>query len=67
MWRNGQPFFSAPPATLTAPPKPQPMKAAGGIKLGDRCQPGDYVFQVSAITRAHGTREAEDGDAVDEL
>jgi len=54
VWRNGRPFFSAPPSTLAASPKARPMKAAGGIKLGDRMPPGDYVFQVSAITRPAG-------------
>ncbi len=54
VWRNGQPFFSAPPATLTPLPKPQPTKAAGGIRLGEKMPPGDYVFQVSAITRPTG-------------
>ena len=54
VWRNGRPFFGAPPSTLAAPPKAQAMKAAGGIKLGERMPPGDYVFQVSAITRPTG-------------
>ncbi|MBK5298994.1 MAG: VWA domain-containing protein [Vicinamibacteria bacterium] len=54
VWRDGRPYFSAPPATLTPLPKPQPTKAAGGIKLGDRMPPGDYVFQVSAITKPTG-------------
>jgi hypothetical protein len=54
IWRNGRPFFSAPPATLTPLPKPQPTKAAGGIQLGDRMPPGDYVFQVSAVTKTTG-------------
>ena len=67
VWRDGRPFFSAPPATLTPLPKPQPIKAAGGIKLGERMPPGDYVFQVSATTRARRAREAEDGDALDQL
>ncbi|MBK5297354.1 MAG: hypothetical protein JJE40_09360, partial [Vicinamibacteria bacterium] len=40
--------------TLTPLPKPQPTKAAGGIKLGDRMPPGDYVFQVSAATKPTG-------------
>jgi hypothetical protein len=30
------------------------VKAAGGIKLGETMPPGDYVFQVSAITRPPG-------------
>jgi VWFA-related protein len=54
VWRNGRPFFSAPPSTLAAAPKARPLKAAGGIKLGERMPPGDYVFQVSAITRPAG-------------
>jgi hypothetical protein len=57
VWRNGQPFFSAPPATLTPLPKPQPTKAAGGIQLGPRMPAGDYVFQVSAVTKATGRRK----------
>ena len=32
----------------------RPMKAAGGIKLGDRMPAGDYVFQVTATTRGPG-------------
>ena len=54
VWRDGRPYFSAPPATLAPLPKPQPTKAAGGIQLGRRIPPGDYVFQVSAVTRATG-------------
>jgi hypothetical protein len=51
VWRNGRPFFSAPPSTLAPAATARPVKAAGGIKLGETMPPGDYVFQVSAITR----------------
>ena len=51
VWRDGKPFFSAPPSTLVAPLKKQAVKAAGGLKLGDRMPAGDYVFQVTATTR----------------
>jgi VWFA-related protein len=54
VWRDGRPYFSAPPATLTPLPKPRPTKAAGGIQLGRRMPPGDYVFQVSAVTKPAG-------------
>jgi hypothetical protein len=54
VWRDGRPYFSAPPATLTPLPKPRPTKAAGGIQLGRRMPPGDYVFQVSAVTKPTG-------------
>ncbi len=54
VWRDGKPFFSAPPSTLVPPLKKQPVKAAGGIKLGERMPPGDYVFQVTATTRGPG-------------
>ena len=37
------------------------MTAAGGIKLGGAMPPGDYVFQVSAITRPAG--RAKPGNA----
>ena len=67
VWRNGRPYFSAPPATLTPLPKPQPTKAAGGIQLGGRMPPGDYVFQVSAVTQPTGRSKPEDGDALDEF
>jgi VWFA-related protein len=61
VWRDGRPYFSAPPSTLTAPAKGQPMTAAGGIKLGGAMPQGDYVFQVSAITRPAG--RAKPGNA----
>ena len=54
VWRNGRPFFSAPPSTLAPAAKARPVKAAGGIKLGDKMPPGDYVFQVSAVTKPTG-------------
>lgn len=54
VWREGTPFFSAPPATIVPPLKKQPVKAAGGIKLGEKMPPGDYVFQVTATTRGPG-------------
>ena len=54
VWRDGKPFFSAPPSTLVPPLKKQPVKAAGGIKLGERMPPGDYVFQVTVTTRGPG-------------
>jgi len=54
LWRNGRPFFSAPPSTLTPLPRPRPTKAAGGIQLGPRMPSGDYVFQVSAVTKPTG-------------
>jgi VWFA-related protein len=54
VWRDGKPFFSAPPVTLVPPVKKQPASAAGGIKLGERMPPGDYVFQVTATTSRSG-------------
>lgn len=54
VWRDGKPFFSAPPSTIVPPLKKQPVKAAGGIKLGEKMPPGDYVFQVTATTRGPG-------------
>ena len=54
VWRDGKPFFSAPPATVVPPLRKQPVKAAGGIGLGVRMPPGDYVFQVTATTRGPG-------------
>ena len=54
VWRDGKPFFSAPPATIVPPAKKQPTRAAGGIKLGEKMPPGDYVFQVTATTRGAG-------------
>jgi VWFA-related protein len=54
VWRDGKPFFSAPPSTIVPPAKKQPTKAAGGIKLGEKMPPGDYVFQVTATTRGPG-------------
>jgi hypothetical protein len=54
VWRDGRPFFSAPPSTIVPPLKKRPVKAAGGIKLGEKMPPGDYVFQVTATTRGPG-------------
>lgn len=54
VWRDGKPFFSAPPVTVDPPVKKKPTRAAGGIKLGERMPPGDYVFQVTATTRGSG-------------
>ena len=54
VWRDGKPFFSAPPSTIVAPTKKQPARVAGGIKLGEKMPPGDYVFQVTATTRGPG-------------
>jgi VWFA-related protein len=54
VWRDGRPVFSAPPATLVPPIARQPVQAAGGIGLGERMPPGDYVFQVTATTRGTG-------------
>lgn len=54
VWRDGRPFFSAPPSTLTPSATPHPTKAAGGIRLGEKMPPGDYVFQVSALTKPPG-------------
>ena len=54
VWRDGAPFFSAPPSTIVPPIRKQPVKAAGGIKLGEKIPPGDYVFQVTAATRGPG-------------
>jgi VWFA-related protein len=54
VWRDGKPFFSAPPSTIVPPLRKQPVKAAGGIKLGEKMPPGDYVFQVTATTRGPG-------------
>ena len=51
VWRDGKPFFSAPPSTVVPPRRKQPVTAAGGIKLGERMPPGDYVFQVTAVTK----------------
>jgi VWFA-related protein len=59
VWRDGRPHFSAPPSTLTASVKGRPMTAAGGIKLGEKMPPGDYVFQVSAITNPDGRGKAK--------
>ena len=52
VWREGKPFFSAPPATVVPPLRTRAVTAAGGIKLGERMPPGDYVFQVTAVTRS---------------
>jgi hypothetical protein len=59
VWHDGRPYFSAPPATLTPLPKPRPTKAAGGIQLGRRMPPGDYVFQISAVTKPDGRGKAK--------
>jgi VWFA-related protein len=54
VWRNGRPLFTAPPTTIVPPVRKQPTKVGGGIKLGEAMAPGDYVFQVTATTRATG-------------
>jgi VWFA-related protein len=54
VWRDGEPFFTAPPATVVPPLRTHAATAAGGIRLGDRIPPGDYVFQVTAVTRGPG-------------
>jgi hypothetical protein len=59
IWRDGKPFFSAPPATVVPPVKKQPARAAGGIKLGERMPSGDYIFQVTATTRGSGRGKAK--------
>ena len=58
VWRDGEPFFTAPPATVVPPLRTKAATAAGGIRLGDRMPPGDYVFQVTAVTRS-GPRTPE--------
>lgn len=56
VWRDGKPYFSAPPATVVPPLGRRPVTAAGGIRLGEKMPPGDYVFQVTAATKERGRR-----------
>jgi VWFA-related protein len=49
VWRDGQPVFTTPPATLAIPANARASRAAGGIRLGHAMPPGDYVFEVSVI------------------
>ncbi len=58
VWRDGKPFFSAPPVTIQPTRKGEALAAAGGIKLGEGMPPGDYVFQVTAATRGKGRKKA---------
>lgn len=52
VWRNGRPFFVAAPAVLQPPQSTQAaLKAAGGLKLGDRMPPGEYMLQLAATAR----------------
>jgi VWFA-related protein len=59
LWRNGRPFFTAPPSTIVPPAKKQPTRVGGGLKLGEQMPPGDYVFQVTATTRGSGRGKAK--------
>ena len=56
VWRNGKPFFTAEPTTLTPPPGKgrQALPAGGGIKLGEHMPPGGYVLQMVARMPAGG-------------
>lgn len=51
IWRDGRPYFAAPPATLR--PRAEGVTAvAGGLRLGEAMPPGDYLLEVTAATRA---------------
>jgi hypothetical protein len=51
VWRGVQKVLDAGPATLKSPAgSERRFTAAGGIKLGERLPPGNYILQISATT-----------------
>jgi VWFA-related protein len=52
VWSGERKVFAGAPDTLTPPKEAGPrFAAAGGLKLGDKLPPGEYVLQVVARTR----------------
>ena len=63
VWRGPERVLSAAPDTLVPPTDgARRFVAAGGMKLGDKLAPGNYVLQIAATTtdprRRGGTRQA---------
>lgn len=50
IWRDGRPFFTAPPATLPPATGEDVVQAGGGLRLGERMPPGEYILQMAART-----------------
>jgi hypothetical protein len=58
LWRGAERVFAAPPDSLQRPAsEPRVFAAAGGLGLGERLPPGNYVLQVAA-TATDGTRSS---------
>ena len=51
VWRDGRRIFTAPPSTLTVSKGSPVVTAAGGIRLEETIAPGDYVLQITAVSK----------------
>lgn len=51
VWRDGRRVFTAPPSTLTVSKGSPVVTAAGGIRLEHGIAPGDYVLQITAVSK----------------
>ena len=58
IWRDGRPFFTAPPVVLAPVDGARVVQAGGGLQLGERMPPGEYLLQLAARTPANGRGKA---------
>ena len=68
VWRDGKPFFTRRPPPLAPPlPRSRPVKAAGGIKLGDACRRATTSSRSPPPRAARDAAKPKTRHAVDQL